>query len=59
MKTSFTRFITGAALLTTTVAGLSACTYHRTVVERPAAAPNTTVVVPDRDHKDVIVVPNE
>jgi len=39
-----------------TTLSLGACTYHRTVVERPATS-GTTVVVPD-DRKDVIVVPD-
>ncbi len=59
MKTSSTRFMSAAVLLIATVGGLSACTYHRTIVEKPAAGPSTTVVVPDREHKDVIVVPNQ
>jgi hypothetical protein len=57
MKTSYARLIKGVVLVTATVAALGACS--RTYVERPSAAPNTTVVVPENERsKDVIVVPN-
>jgi hypothetical protein len=57
MKTSYARLIKGVVLVTATVAALGACS--RTYVERPAAAPSTTIVVPESERsKDVIVVPN-
>jgi hypothetical protein len=58
MKTSSTRLVKSALAAFIAATALSACTYHRTVVERPAAT-GTTVVVPDNDRRDVIVVPKE
>jgi len=42
-------------VLAATVCTLAGCTYHRTVVERPAS--RATVVVPDRDEPPAVILP--
>ena len=56
MKTR--QILSGVALVAATALSLAACSYHRTVVERPVeTAPPSTVVVPQQSPPNTVVVP--